>query len=105
LSNKSKFLESGLNGGVTLLEGSSAIQVKSGLENQNVMPLKGHEFCDKWCNDNHALLNYVHANLLIFFTLFTIFVNVGTENFHKNYAVTLSFVKTGAVGAPLCLGK
>jgi hypothetical protein len=66
LSKKSKFLESGLNGGVILLEGSSAIQVKSGLENQNIMPLKGHEFCDNWCSDNHGLLNYVMQTYLYF---------------------------------------
>ena len=57
------------------------------------MPLNGDEFCDNWCNDNHSLRNYVNENLLVFLTLRTIFINVSTEFFHKNYAVTLSFVK------------
>jgi len=69
------------------------------------MPLKGYEFCDNWYSDNHSLLKHVHENLLvIFFTLCTTFTNVGTENFHKNYAVTLRFVKMEEVGVPLCLG-
>jgi hypothetical protein len=104
LSNKSKFHESGLNGGVALLESSSAIQMKSGLENLNVMPLSGYEFCANWCSDNCSLLNCVPEKLHLLFTLCTIFTNVGKENFYKNYGVTLGFLKMGAVGAILCLG-
>jgi len=51
-----------------------------------------------------ACLNMYMKTYLYFFALCTTFTNVGTENFHKNYAVTLRFVKMEEVGVPLCLG-
>jgi len=50
-----------------------------------------------------ACLNMYMKTYLYFFTLCTIVTvctivrNFWTENFHKNYAVTLRFVKIGAV--------